>query len=390
MIPLPFTRQEYTARLEAVRKEMAHRGLDLLVVSDVANQHYLTAYDGWSFYATQVVLVPVNGEPIWVGRAMDVAGGRLTVWMKPENVVGYPEDHIQNENRHPMQWIGRFIADRGWGRACIGVELDAYYYSARAHVRLTNALPEATLRDASLLVNWVRAVKSPTEIAYLRSGAKLAEAAVQRAYEVIEPGTRECDAVAQIQAVQLAGSPDFAGDFPGIPPIILAGEKAAAPHMMWSDRRYEKGETVAIELAGACRHYTAALARTLQLGAKPAKVAKVEKALLEGMEAVLGAATPGALAQEVAAAWQDVISRYGIRKESRIGYSIGLGFAPDWGEHTISFRRGDKTVLNPGHVVHAMIGMWMDGWGVELSETVLITERGCDVFSRLPRGILVK
>ena len=159
---------------------------------------------------------------------------------------------------------------------------------------------------------------------------------------------------------------------------------------MWSDRRYEAGETIALELAGACRHYTAALARTMQLGSKPKKVADVEKALLEGMEAVLQAATPGALAQDVEAAWSKVIAKYGIVKESRIGYSIGLGFAPDWGEHTISFRKGDMTVLEPGHVVHSMIGMWMDGWGIELSETILITVDGCETFSNLPREIYVK
>jgi Xaa-Pro aminopeptidase len=58
---------------------------------------------------------------------------------------------------------------------------------------------------------------------------------------------------------------------------------------MWSDRRFAKGETVALELAGSCRRYTAGLARTVQLGAKPPKVAAVENAVLEGMHAVLGA-----------------------------------------------------------------------------------------------------
>lgn len=390
MIPLPFSREEYSSRLEQVREQMRARQLDILVINDIANQHYLTAYDGWSFYAPQVVIVPLEGEPIWVGRSIDVSGGRLTVWMRPENVVGYPETYIQKTDRHPMDWIGQFIANKGWGRARIGVELEAYFYTAKSHLHLSNALSNASFVDIGLLVAWIRTVKSPAEINYLRNGAKLAEAAVRRAYEVIAPGVRECDAVAEIQAVQLNGSPDFAGDFPGIPPIILAGEKAAAPHIMWSDRRYEAGETIALELAGACRHYTAALARTMQLGSKPKKVADVEKALLEGMEAVLQAATPGALAQDVEAAWSKVIAKYGIVKESRIGYSIGLGFAPDWGEHTISFRKGDMTVLEPGHVVHSMIGMWMDGWGIELSETILITVDGCETFSNLPREIYVK
>ena len=67
-----------------IQQEMSKRGLDLLILNDVANQHYITAYDGWSFYTPQMVLVPAAGEPVWIGRAMDAAGGRLTAWMKPK------------------------------------------------------------------------------------------------------------------------------------------------------------------------------------------------------------------------------------------------------------------------------------------------------------------
>lgn len=390
MVPLPFDRAEYRARLDRIRKAMASRGLDLLVVTDVANQHYITAYDGWSFYTPQVVLVPTSGEPVWLGRAMDAAGGRLTAWMKPDNVVGYPEDHVQQTDRHPMDWIGRWIVDRGWGKGRIGVELEAYYYSPKAHERLAAALARAEIVDASLLVNWVRAVKSPAEIAYLRQGARLAEAAVRAAYEVIAPGVRECDAIAAIQAAQVAGHPDFAGDITALPPTILAGENASAPHIMWSDRRFVQGETVALELAGACRRYTAGLARTLQLGPKPSRVAAVETAVLEGMTAVLDAVKPGVAAEDVEAAWRRTIARHGLKKESRIGYSIGLAYPPDWGEHTISLRQGDGTILEPGNVVHTILGMWMEGWGIEVSETILVTSGGAETLTNFPREIFVK
>src|SRR3954454_13343246 len=110
MIHLPFGREEYDRRLMAIRAEMQRRGLDLLVVNDVANQHYITGYDGWSFYTPQVVLVPMEDEePVWVGRAMDAAGGRLTAWMRPENVVGFPESYVQQTDRHPMDWIAALI-----------------------------------------------------------------------------------------------------------------------------------------------------------------------------------------------------------------------------------------------------------------------------------------
>ena len=391
MIELPFALAEYRTRLQAIRTEMARRNLDLLVVNDVANQHYITGYDGWSFYTPQVVLVPLaDEEPVWIGRAMDAAGGLLTAWMKPENVVGFPEDHVQRADRHPMDWIAGWITRKGWDRGNIGIELEAYYYSPKAHARLTAGLPNATFHDADLLVNWIRSVKSAAEIDYLRKASRLAEAAVTAAYDVIAPGVRECDAIARIQAAQVAGSPDFAGDITALPPTILAGENASAPHVMWSDRRFGENETVALELAGVVRRYTAGLARTMQLGRMPAKVGDTGKAVLEGMDAVLAAIKPGITAEEVEAAWRQVIQRYGLKKESRIGYSIGVAYPPDWGEHTISLRPGDKTVLKPGNVLHSILGMWMDGWGIEVSETILVTERGCETLTNFPRDIHVK
>ncbi|MDQ0467251.1 M24 family metallopeptidase [Labrys wisconsinensis] len=391
MIPLPFPREEYDRRLRAVRSEMQRRGLDLLVVNDIANQHYLTGYDGWSFYTPQVVLVPLEeAEPVWIGRAMDAAGGRLTAWMKPDNVVGFPEELVQRTDAHPMDWIARWIVDRGWGRGSVGIELEAYYYSAKAHARLAAGLPDARIHDADLLVNWIRAVKSEAEVAYLRRAARLAEAAVAAAYDVIEPGIRECDAIARIQAAQVAGSPDFAGDITALPPTILGGENASAPHIMWSDRRFGADETVALELAGVCRRYAAGLARTLQLGKASPKVGETGKAVLEGMEAVLEAMRPGVAAEEVEAAWRAVIGRYGLKKASRIGYSIGVAYPPDWGEHTISLRPGDRTVLQPGNVLHCILGMWMDGWGIEVSETILVTATGNETLTRCPRAIHVK
>jgi ectoine hydrolase len=388
MVALPFDRAEYATRLARIRRDMAGSDIGLLVVTDVANQHYITGYDGWSFYTPQVVLVPQEDEePVWAGRAMDAAGGRLTAWMRPENVVGFPDHYVQQADRHPMDWIAQLIVERGWGRRRIAVELEAYYYSPRAHARLTAGLPDAVIIDAGLLVNWVRAVKSPAEIAYLRKAARLAEGTMRAAYDVIAPGVRECDAIAHIYAAQMGGHPDFAGDITALPPTILAGENASAPHLMWSERRFTADETVALELAGACRHYTAGLARTLQLGRPGPQVLDTAKAVLEGMDAVLATIRPGVTGEDVEAAWRAVIARHGLKKESRIGYSIGLGYPPDWGEHTISLRPGDRSVLEPGNVLHSILGMWMEGWGVELSETILVTERGCETVTVFPREL---
>jgi Xaa-Pro dipeptidase len=112
--------------------------------------------------------------------------------------------------------------------------------------------------------------------------------------------------------------------------------------------------------------------------------------VVEGANAALDAVKPGVTCEEVEAAWRQVIERQGIKKESRMGYSTGLGFPPDWGEHTISLRKGEKTVLEPNMTIHLMPGIWMDDWGVAISETFRVTDTGVETLANFPRQLLVK
>lgn len=390
MPALPFTKKEYRARLAKVRARMAERGLDGLIVTDIANQHYLTGYDGWSFYTPQIVAVTLeDGEPYWIGRAMDAVGGRLTAHMAPEYVVGFPEDHVHKPDIHPMDWIADYLKGLGWDGKRIGYESDSFYFSPRAFACLEAGLPNTDFVDADLLVNWIRSVKSEAELGYMRMAADLVGNVQTRAREVIRPGVRQCDAIGEIYKVQMSGHPDIAGDITSLCPLIMAGETASAPHLMWNEDVFETGQTCALEFAGAVRHYNSGLARTVHLGAPPATLMETAKAVEEGLEAVLDTMKAGVTAGEVEAAWRGVISRYGLEKESRIGYGIGLGYPPDWGERTISLRAGETTVLEPDNTIHVMLGMWMDGWGMEMSETVRVTHSGIDCLTNFPRGVHV-
>ena len=126
------------------------------------------------------------------------------------------------------------------------------------------------------------------------------------------------------------------------------------------------------------------------LGKPPQKLVDTEKVVIEGLNAALAAVRPGATCEEVEAAWRGVVARHGIVKESRIGYSVGCNYPPDWGEHTASLRPGDRTVLQPNMTFHCIPGIWMDDWGIEISECFLVTQRGAEPFCDVPRQLFVK
>ena len=69
---------------------------------------------------------------------------------------------------------------------------------------------------------------------------------------------------------------------------------------------------------------------------------------------------------------------------------MGLNYPPDWGEHTASIRKGDRTILEPNMTFHLIPGMWCDKSGFEASESFRVTEQGCEIFGTLPRGLHVK
>ncbi|MES0064198.1 aminopeptidase P family N-terminal domain-containing protein, partial [Mesorhizobium sp. M0041] len=171
MNTLNFTVAEYAERLRKTRSAMEKRGIDTLIVSDPANMNWLTGYDGWSFYVHQAVIVPPSGDPIWFGRGLDTPGATRTCYFGSEGIASYPDHYVHAPERHPMELLAKLLIDRKLDKGTIGVEKDAYWFSAAAYESLVAGLPNAKFVDATVLVNWQRLVKSSAEICYMRNAA---------------------------------------------------------------------------------------------------------------------------------------------------------------------------------------------------------------------------
>ncbi|CAN0604845.1 unnamed protein product, partial [Ectocarpus sp. 12 AP-2014] len=187
-------------------------------------------YDGWSFYVHQGVILSMEGEPIWWGRHMDMLGGRRTCWMRHENIIGYGDHFVQSTQIHPMQDLAAQLKARGLERARIGVEMENYYYSAKAHAVLSEELSYVTLIDATALVNWQRLIKSDAEIGFIRKAASISEKVMTTAIERAAVGVRKNDLVADIMHAGITGVGDDWGDYPAIVPLTPSGLDATAAH----------------------------------------------------------------------------------------------------------------------------------------------------------------
>ena len=383
-----FSPAEFAHRITDTKSRMGRAGFDLIVCQDPANMCWLTGFDGWSFYVPQCVVVHVDEEtPIWFGRAQDAKSARITTDLPDRNIVPFSEPLVQHPVNHPYDELAQLIRDRGWGKARIGVEMDAHYYTARCHQHLTKGLADATFANNADLVNWARLVKSPAEIKLMREAGRICTHAMNRAIDVMKPGVPQQTVIAAIYEAQTIGVPGAGGDYAAICPLMPVGEGTSTPHLTWADKPLPDNVLTMLEIAGARRRYHAPLTRTIYLGQPPQEMRDVAKVVVEGVDAGLAMARPGNTAEQVEAAWQSVLRRNGLKKESRVGYSVGLAYPPDWGERTVSLRPGDRTVLAEGMCFHIQSGLWLKDFGVAISESFVVGKSGgerlCDVAREL-------
>mgnify|MGYP001457828650 FL=1 len=388
---MPFEKQEYKDRLKRVKISMQKKGIDLLVSQDPANMNYLTGYDAWSFYYAQCVLVHINeDEPICFVRAQDGGGAYIKTYLKDKNIIEYDEKYIHTWPLHPYQHLVEIIKKRKWDNLNISLEMDSHYFTAFCYQTLKNGLPNAKFKDAERLVNWVRVVKSNKEIKLMQSAARIVESGMKTAFKSINPGVRQCDAVADIQKALFNGTKEFGGDYPSIATLLPTGKGTSASHLTHTDEKFVSGEATIIEIAGAYKRYHCPMARTVLLGKKDQKKIDTMKATNEALDAGIFATKPGNTVDDVAQKFWGVLDKYKIKKDSRTGYSIGIGYPPDWGEQTFNISKGDKTILQPNVTFHMIAVMQFGEWGVEASEAVRVTENGSELFCNLSRELHIK
>lgn len=302
----PFGHEEYQHRITKTRVEMAKAGLDAIFVTDPSNQAWLTGYDGWSFYVHQGVILGMEGDPVWWGRHMDSIGAGRTVWMDGAHIKGYGDHYVQSTVRHPMENLALHLRSLGFENARIGVEMENYYYSAKAHAVLGTELPGAALVDATALVNWQRLVKSDVEIGFIRKAARITDKIIETAIERAAIGVRKNDLVADIMHAGITGVGDDWGDYPAIVPLTPSGLDATAAHLTWSGEPMRPNEATFFELSGCYRRYHAPLCRTVYLGTPPDEMRRAEAAQMEGIEAALDAARAGNRTCDIATAFMGI------------------------------------------------------------------------------------
>jgi Xaa-Pro dipeptidase len=378
----PFSDAEINRRVGALRVEMAARKLDGAIVAAPENVFYLTGLDHWGYFAPHLLVVPLEGMPVLVTRAME----RVSV----EKQVRAAEFRGHSDSETAADVAARVLRDLKLDGRRLGLE----YWTAGLNHGLAVSLQAqvaAEWPDISALVDDLRLVKSAEEQALMRRAASVTDAAAGAAIEAISDGVAEREvAAACIAAMTRAG-----GAPPAFGPFIRPGSRLGEEHATWGDGRYKSGEPVFLELSGCVARYHAPLGRLIHVGSVPEQDAKMAETTQCAFDAVLQALRPGAKARQVYAAWQGVVDDAGLPHYRRhhCGYCVGIGLSPSWtgGNKVVGLRHDSEMEIREGMSFHIL--SWLMGTGrgdYFISNAVLLGANGAEILTRTPGGPIVR
>ncbi len=377
-----FSLATYRERQKKAQAQLGKVDLDALLVTAPDNIHYLTGFDSLGYLWYQALILSSRVQPAcFLTRTSE---------MPCVHELSAIEDGVYYDiaTQDPLELVAQALTDAGLASGRIGLEMESFTFSPAQYLRLQKLLPKARFVDGSTLIAGQRLIKSAEEIAYQRTAARMADAAMRAAFACIRPGLSEVQLAGEMaRALGEAGS-----EYAAISPIVAAGRRSTMTHAMPQRQVISAGDVVILELAGVCNRYHAVLMRTVVLGKPNPRVREVADLLSAAFKAAVDAAKPGAPVGNANAACNQVLNRLDLAKARvhRIGYSLGIAYPPSWLEAMI-VDESDAHLFAPNmsFTIEPNLSLYDEGFGLKLGDTVLCGESGSSSLSELAPTAIV-
>jgi Xaa-Pro aminopeptidase len=352
-------------RLARVRESLSADPLAALIVTHPPNIRYLTGLQvsaGALIVSAQGAVLIVDGRYTTAAQAVLDPGTDL--------FVAAPS-------------IDEAIASalRPFGRAAIGIEADSMSVARFARLAALGGAAQDSwqLVHTSAVVETIRMVKDPDELAILREAGRRLSAVACRAREFVREGRTELEVAAEVDhAVRTAGFERAAFDT-----IVASGPNAALPHARPGGRRLRPGDGVVLDFGGVYDGYCVDLTRTLTIGTVPADFRRLFDAVRDAHTAAIEAVRPGMTTADIDAAARRVLEARGLGETFSHGTGHGLGLevheAPRISATApaLPVRAGMVFTIEPGSYVAGQ-------GGVRIEDDVLVTDGGCELLTDVP------
>jgi len=380
-----FSESEFEERQERIRRELAARDLDGLLVSRIEDQYWLCGLDTDGFVIFHMMFIGAAGQLTHITRTADLASidysslcDDVRVW---EDAEGNPKSRV----------IKEVLAGHGMAGKRIGVQLDSFGLLPNLHQELRDTLEGwCTLVDASDLIRLLRLVKSPQELEYHRQAGQILDRACALAIESTGPGADEGHVLAEVyRVIWEAGA-----DIPANRMPMGHGDKAMNVRYVTGRGRIGENDQVTFEMGDAWRHYHVADMFTVLTGPKvdPRHLA-MHAACVEALDNVQKSLRAGRTLGAVFEVHRATLAAHGFEHAllKACGYTMGATFPPTWMEQPMIYRDNPLT-LQPNMVffTHMILSDRETGLTMSLGETSIVTDGAPEVITHVPREPIIR
>jgi Xaa-Pro aminopeptidase len=363
-----------TERVERLRELLRERELDALLVADLIDVRYLTAFTGSHALAL-------------VAASADTPAGALDRFFTDFRYATQAADQVATAfvreiaSGNLLEAAAQSLPERS-GR----IGFDEESLSVADHARVRDKLPSSwELVPCTGAVRELRTVKDDSEIARIRAAAALADEAMRGVLEDGLAGRTERDVALALEA----RIRELGAEAPSFATIVAAGEHGALPHAKPRPETIERDVLVTIDWGALLDGYCSDCTRTYATGERvSADAREAYEVVLAALQAGIAAARPGPTGVELDAVARALIDAAG--HGAHFGHGLGHGVGLEIHEGPRLSRTGSKKPLQAGNVVTIEPGVYLPGsFGVRIEDLVAVRAEGAEVLTSLARELTV-
>ena len=379
--------EQVKKRYSALQMQLRDNGIAMAVLNDESSIAYFAGFWGYlgiEFGRPTFLIVRADDGPIVITPLMESEMVAAMTWV---------EDVRTWEDVGSRSWGA--VLSQVLGQAPARIWVETLLLPAIVRAYLDEQYAQSQLMNISPCVARLRVIKSPEEIDVMKKAGEIAAAMMGAARSSLSEGAPEYESAL---AVINAGTRTAAGFLSDkgweafISPMIhnlqimQSGRDTSMVHRRASVKLYQRGDPVYFCFCNMAQFklYKLGFDRMFFIGEISDRQLRVQEAANAAQQAAIDSIRPGILAEEVAAAANEVYRQAGFETGYRTGRSIGMSYleAPE-------LKTGDKTVLQTGMTFAVDGGISVDGeCGGRIGDSIYITETGSEYLTEYERGIL--
>ncbi|MBO1197926.1 aminopeptidase P family protein [Staphylococcus simiae] len=349
-------------RISKVREILNQKHLDAIIIMSDYNRRYLSGFTG-----TSGALIISKDEQYLI-----------TDFRYIEQASSQAKDFtIINRTNSIIEEVKKLLHDNQYDD--IGFEGHDVTYDT--YVELNKS--RLTLISISNAVDKIREVKDKEEIALIKKAATIVDDTYDYILTIAKAGMTEKELKAKLESKML----ELGAEGPSFDTIVASGYRGALPHGVASDKVIEQGDMVTLDFGAYYNGYCSDITRTFAIGEPDPKLKELYQIVLESQQKAINEIKAGMTGKEADALARDYLEHKGYGKE--FGHSLGHGIGLEIHEGPMLA----KTVNNKLQVNNCVTiepGVYIDGLGgIRIEDDILITENGCEVFTKCTKDLIV-